>query len=223
MMIVQIYGSTVPEDARMLAELGVDHIGVAMGVSEHSFDMVPVAQAKLIFEAIPNSTRVGLVISSNPDEIIEMVCITQPTILHLACKPDAMDNHAVTALRKKLPGLPIMRAIPVTGPEALDHAREFEETSDYFLLDSFNPIMDGGVGATGMTHDWTISRKIIEQSKIPVILAGGLSPENVAESIRAVRPWGVDSLTHTNDPLNLSRKDRKRVEAFIQAAKNVEI
>jgi phosphoribosylanthranilate isomerase len=75
--------------------------------------------------------------------------------------------------------------------------------------------------ASGQTHDWTISRRIVEESAIPVILAGGLSPDNVAEAIRAVRPWGVDSLTHTNQPLPGGgfRKDRERVRRFVAAAR----
>ena len=53
-------------------------------------------------------------------------------------------------------------------------------------------------GARGETHDWAVSREIVERSRIPVILAGGLSAENVAEAIATVRPWGVDSFTHTD-------------------------
>jgi phosphoribosylanthranilate isomerase len=220
-MIIQIYGSTTPEDARMLVELGVENIGVAIGVSEHSFDIVPLEQAQLIFQAIPQKHRVALVITSDPDEIEHVARTVQPAILHLAGMPQAMDAEAVREIRRRLPGLPIMRAIPMTGPEAIGYAAQFQDVAEYLLLDSFSPMMDGGIGATGKLHDWSISRRIVEESRIPVILAGGLSPENVAEAIRVVRPYGVDSLTHTSDPANLKRKDRQRVEAFIQAARNV--
>lgn len=68
------------------------------------------------------------------------------------------------------------------------------------------------------------SRAIVESVQVPVILAGGLSPENVGDAIRAVRPWGVDSLTHTNRPLGGGgfQKDLDRVRAFIAAARSAD-
>jgi phosphoribosylanthranilate isomerase len=65
----------------------------------------------------------------------------------------------------------------------------------------------------------------VEQSKIPVILAGGLSPENVAEAIRQVHPWGVDSLTKTNEVLGEGkfRKDLERVRLFVERAKKFKV
>ncbi|NWG76280.1 MAG: phosphoribosylanthranilate isomerase, partial [Rubrivivax sp.] len=78
-----------------------------------------------------------------------------------------------------------------------------------------------GIGASGATHDWALSREIVRQVRVPVVLAGGLSPENVGAAIRAVRPWGVDSLTHTNQPLPGGgfRKDLERVRQFVLAAR----
>ena len=90
---------------------------------------------------------------------------------------------------------------------------------DVIFLDSKAPNVDV-IGATGSTHDWSISREIVKSISKPVILAGGLSPENVAIAIREVRPWGVDSNTHTNYP-GTWKKDPARVLKFVQAAKSV--
>ncbi len=113
-----------------------------------------------------------------------------------------------------------MQAVSVTGPESVAEARAYAEVADYLILDTQAPDIPG-VGASGITHDWSVSRRIVETVRVPVILAGGLSPENVADAIRAVRPWGVDSLTHTNRPLGDGgfRKDVERVAAFAAAAK----
>jgi hypothetical protein len=110
----------------------------------------------------------------------------------------------------------IMQAIPVGGLEAIDLVLEYQPMCDYFLLDTD---LSGfiGIGATGTTHDWNISAQIVRQANIPSILAGGLRPENVAEAIRVVKPWCVDSFTHTNIP-GTKRKDPKRVKAFVEAA-----
>ena len=78
-----------------------------------------------------------------------------------------------------------------------------------------------GVGATGVVHDWEISRQIVEQvgDRARVILAGGLTPENVQAAIKTVRPWGVDSNTATNRPGDPVLKDMARVQAFVAQAK----
>lgn len=113
-----------------------------------------------------------------------------------------------------------MQAISVTGPASIAEAVAYAAVADFLLLDTQSPDIPG-IGASGMTHDWSISRAIVEAVHVPVILAGGLSPDNVAEAIRAVRPWGVDSLTHTNRPLPGGgfRKDLDRVRAFVAAAR----
>ena len=73
-------------------------------------------------------------------------------------------------------------------------------------------------GARGETHDWTVSREIVEKSRIPVILAGGLTAENVGEAIATVRPWGVDSFTHTDMAGNRGKKDPARQAALLSEA-----
>jgi phosphoribosylanthranilate isomerase len=126
----------------------------------------------------------------------------------------------VAKIRLLLPDMPIMQAIPVTSQAALQIARDFEPVSDYFILDSYSDQI-GGIGAAGFTHDWSVSRAIVQQSSIPVILAGGLTADNVAEAIQAVKPWGVDSLTHTNLPLAGGgfKKDIEKVRRFVTNAK----
>jgi phosphoribosylanthranilate isomerase len=84
-------------------------------------------------------------------------------------------------------------------------------------LDSYQP-SDRQIGALGVTHDSTISRRIVELVRTPAILAGGLGPDNVAEAIRAVRPHGVDSKTKT-DQDGSHRKDLDRVRHFHEAAR----
>ena len=79
------------------------------------------------------------------------------------------------------------------------------------------------MGAAGITHDWSIDRRIVESVDIPVILAGGLGPDNVAEAIEAVHPAGVDSLTKTSVVENgvLVRKDIDKVREFCRIAKSL--
>jgi len=110
-----------------------------------------------------------------------------------------------------------MRSVPVTGPESVALAKSYDGIVDFLLLDSHRE-GDTQIGALGVTHDWSISRDIVESVKTPVILAGGLGPDNVADAIRAVRPAGVDSKTRT-DRGDSHTKDFTKVAAFHQAAK----
>jgi phosphoribosylanthranilate isomerase len=110
-----------------------------------------------------------------------------------------------------------MRSVPVVGPESIDIARAYEGIADYLLLDSYRAD-DKQIGALGITHDWSISRRIVEEMRTPVILAGGLGADNVAEAIRSVRPAGVDSKTKT-DKGDTHTKDLDKVRSFIVAAR----
>ena len=219
-MHIQIYTMQTPEEALAVIEAGVDYIGVtpsAIGLPGE----VDIPTARAIIDATEGrAVRVALSVESDPDAIVEMTKAVGPDVLHLCGEVGALAPSDVAALRRRLPGVRIMQAISVAGPEALETSRDYQHAVDYLILDTKAPDILG-VGASGRTHDWAISRRIVEQSTVPVILAGGLSPENVAEAIRAVRPWGVDSLTHTNRllPTGGFRKDLSRVARFVAATR----
>ena len=223
-MIVQIYTMQTPEEAVAVARLGVDHIGVSPAHHDLPGE-VDYETARAIFRALPpNVTKVALTVDEDLSAIVEMVQATEPDIVHLCGLMGAVPPEAVRELRGMLPqGVRIMQAISVAGPEAIEDAQRYADVADMLILDTQAPDIPG-VGASGKTHDWNISRAIVQAVKIPVILAGGLSPENVADAIRVVRPWGVDSLTHTNEPLpdGRFRKDLERVRQFVQAVREVE-
>ncbi|MEJ7650155.1 MAG: hypothetical protein WKF57_14160 [Nakamurella sp.] len=144
----------------------------------------------------------------------------RPDVLHLCGDIVAVPPEAVRRLRERIGAVRIMQAILITGPAAIDQADQFAQVADMLILDSDSAEI-GGFGATGAVHDWSLSRQIVERVEVPVILAVGLSPENVVASIDAVRPWGVDSLTHTNVALPGGgfRKDLDLVAAFVRAAR----
>lgn len=96
-------------------------------------------------------------------------------------------------LRRELPGVRLVQVIHVEGPAALDQARAVEGFVDALLLDSGRPKATvKELGGTGRTHDWSISARIREVISLPVFLAGGLTPDNVAEAVKTVEPFGVD-------------------------------
>ena len=217
-MKVQIYTLQSVEEALEVISVGVDNIGItpaSIGLPGE----ISNETAKDICEKVEGGTKVALSVSSNIDEIMEMVMFVGPDVLHLCGEPGELNTNGVKSLRERLQKynkeLPIMQAISVDDMSAIDFAKEYEHISDYFILDTSTTAVQG-VGASGNVHDWNVSKAIVESVDIPVILAGGLSSENVQEAISTVHPWGVDSLTHTNKFLNDGSfiKDIEKVREF---------
>jgi phosphoribosylanthranilate isomerase len=106
---------------------------------------------------------------------------------------DRLERGTYADLRAALPGIRLVQVIHVTGEESVDEAQSIAPQVDALLLDSGNQALAvKELGGTGRTHDWTISRRIREAVTKPIFLAGGLKPDNVAEAIREVRPFGLD-------------------------------
>jgi phosphoribosylanthranilate isomerase len=129
------------------------------------------------------------------------------------CDRLAPGSHQV--LRGALPGISLVQAIHVTGPESVAEGVEVARFVDAILLDSGNqalPVKE--LGGTGRTHDWSVSLRIREAVAVPVFLAGGLNSTNVAEAIRQVGPFGVDvcSGVRTN-----GRLDKTKLAAFCKS------
>jgi phosphoribosylanthranilate isomerase len=216
-MIVQIYEISGVKEARAVAEAGVDHVGVVVGKGLFGNE-VGFKKAGRIFASLPKETKgVALSLSYDLDEISEVVEQVGLDILHLCALPREISPHDIIFLKRRFHGLKVMRTIPIIGQESISLARQYEGVVDYLLLDSHKE-GDFQVGATGKTHNWEISRGIVRSVKIPVILAGGLGPDNVEEAIKKVRPYGVDSKTKT-DKGGGKGKDLTKVREFVKKAK----
>lgn len=215
--IVQVYSLTDPDDVRALVDLGVDHLGFAIdevGVPAG----VSTARGRALFDLVPDGVeRVSLTVRTDVDAILAKVEALPPDILHLCPATEALSVDDQRTLREALPAdVELMKAIEVDGPEAVEAAERFAPASDYLILDTATPSVPG-VGASGTTHDWSISRTIVDAVDVPVILAGGLGPDNVAEAVRTVRPAGVDTYTRTSS--TAERKDPERVASFAARAR----
>ena len=126
----------------------------------------------------------------NSREIIEQHRKCGTSTIQL-CDRVAAESHI--QLKASLPGIKIVQVIHVAGEESVNEAVEISSRVDAILLDSGNQLVQiKELGGTGRTHDWGISKKIVDAVNCPVFLAGGLNPENVAEAIAKVQPFGVD-------------------------------
>lgn len=224
-----------------MIEAGVAHIGSVILSREQCHDPV-------LRETVATVRRLGAVSSliplfAEPDAVFDVLHRYGPHIVHFCDNLNSSNDAAVSAayglqkdVKRRFPEVRIMRSIPIgqdgqaDGQSVLDLAARLEPLSDYFLTDTLiagasgttdaaQPV-DGFVGITGLTCDWSVAAQLVTSSRIPVILAGGISPENVARAIRQVRPFGVDSCTCTNAvddtgrPVRF-RKDLDRVNMLI--------
>jgi phosphoribosylanthranilate isomerase len=216
-MLTQIYEVSTPEEARSISEIGVNHIGILVGRGEFPRELPIEAAARVAAEIVPPSNFSALFLTADLSLIEQWARQLQPAIVHLGAATELLSPEDTATLKGKLPGVLIMRSIPVVGEVSIEIAHSYEGIADFLLLDSHRE-SDRQIGALGVTHDWTISRRIVELVRTPVILAGGLGPDNVAEAIRVVRPAGVDSKTRT-DQDGSHRKHLDRVRRFHEAAK----
>ncbi|MHA2033024.1 MAG: phosphoribosylanthranilate isomerase [Candidatus Kariarchaeaceae archaeon] len=113
-------------------------------------------------------------------------------------------NHQ--ELIEALPGISIVQVLHVNDEEAIDKAKQLENEVSAILLDSGNQKLDvKELGGTGRTHDWSISKRIVETISTPVFLAGGLNPDNISLAIKEVEPYGLDMCSGVRSNGNLDK------------------
>ena len=168
--------------------------------------------AELAARVPPGVSTFLLTSLTDPDAIVAQQRRCGCDTLQLCDRLSAADR---AALREELPGVRLVQVVHVDGPASLEEAAAAEQGADALLLDSGRPSAEvRELGGTGRTHDWEVSRRIREEAGVPVFLAGGLRPDNVAEAVRRVRPFGVDvcSGLRTDGAL-----DEDRLRAFATA------
>ena len=217
-MLIQIYEISTEDEAAVLSAAGVDHIGVLVGDGAFPREQSIVAARKIFAGVQPPARRCALSLSPDLNHIRGIVDALEPDILHLGCAPVLLGPAQVSTLRQGHPAVAIMRSIPVTDAASIDLARSYDRVADFLMLDSYSA-GDKQIGALGVIHDWELDRRIVESVGIPVIIAGGLGPENVCKAIAASRPAGVDSKTLTDRSDGSHTKDLARVRAFVEAVR----
>ncbi len=215
-MFAQIYSIQSEEEALACISAGADRIGVLVGEPGGRYPCAVTAEnCRRIFAAIGDrAVKVLISVKETEEEIIAETIRLKPDILHL-CAEYRGSPEFRRKLKEAAPDVLLMEAVGVVDESAVEDAVYRASYADLLILDSVSKTVPG-IGAAGITHDWAIDRKIKESVPVPVVLAGGLGPENVTEAIAAVHPDGVDSLTRTSVKENgiLVRKDIDKVKEF---------
>jgi phosphoribosylanthranilate isomerase len=201
---LKICGVTLADDAMRLVELGVDALGANFWPQSKRY-LAP-ERAGFLKELEGLILRVGVFV--NPDLKLPARLIREGLIDVVQLHGDETPDEV--ALLKEA-GIPVIKALGVRAVSDLQRAHEFG--ADAILLDAHAP---GVYGGTGETIDWSLARRFVEENpELPMILAGGITPDNAAAAIHAVRPAALDVASGAEQSPGL--KDFDKVEALLAA------
>ncbi|OHB40872.1 MAG: N-(5'-phosphoribosyl)anthranilate isomerase [Planctomycetes bacterium GWB2_41_19] len=213
--LIQVAGIIDSAEARMLVESGVTHLGFPLRLTVHKEDISEEETGKIIRSLKPPHYGVVITYLKKAEDILNFCHQLGARIvqLHGDVSPDEL-----ATLRKVDSGLYIIKSLIVKDNNLSELEAQLSDYcphADAFITDTYDP-ETGACGATGKTHNWDISRRLVSISPKPVILAGGLHPDNVREAIQYVRPAGVD--VHTGVESSNGRKDTHLVRKFVAEA-----
>lgn len=211
---VQIAGVSNLDEALAAADAGADALGFTLRLPTGVHDGLTEEKARAIISRLP--PFVGAVVITYVRAAHEAVGLCRFLGAGALQLHGEFPTNDLPLVRAALRHLKLIRAVHVTGPDAIAEARARSRHADALILDTYDA-ESGRHGATGKTHDWAVSAEIVRAVRIPVILAGGLTPENVDEAIRTVRPWGVD--VHTGVENDDGTRNHQKLRAFIERAK----
>jgi len=203
---VKICGVTNSEDRDAVVAAGADALGVIHGVPvETPREVGEETASELVAGVPPLVTSVLVTMPTTVQEATKRVDDIEPNVVQIH---DGLSPAELGALGRRVS----QQIIAVVDAEA-DDVADYADHADALLVDSVDA--EGG-GGTGETHDWTRTRDIVASLDVPVVLAGGLTPENVAGAVRTVEPFGVDTASGVEQAGG--RKDHDAVERFVTNA-----
>lgn len=212
-MKVKICGIKTERDLSMAVNAGADAVGFITEVPVDSPRKISLSVASKLIARVPIFvTSVLVIMPKNADEAVNMI---------YAARPTAVQIHNALALTELIKiretGVRVIKTIPVSDHAdtemLIDLIKDLSGIADAVLLDT---AINGKTGGTGVSHNWEVSSKVVLSAGMPVILAGGLTPSNVGEAVKYVRPYAVDTASgvETN-----GKKDETKILDFINNAR----
>lgn len=199
------------ETARAVLARGADMLGFHIEL-KHARNPITIEKAADIISQLPKDSTPVLVTSvTDPEELIGLVKKTGVKAVQTHADVDGMHK-----IKSVLPNIKLFKVVNVYDESAIEEAKSYEGAADGLVLDS-GIKENGQKGGTGKTHDWNISKRIVESIKLPIILAGGLNPDNVADAVEKVRPYGVDVNSGVSNADGT--KDLEKVKLFVNWAR----
>ena len=201
---VKICGLTEREDLDSVAASGADAVGFTVDVPvETPREIDPRRAVELARATPPFVTTVLVTMPDDPEDAVELAARVQPDVVQVH---GGLTPGDLAYLSAKIHG----DVIKAVSPE---DAEQYDTVADALLVDSLD---EAGAGGTGDAHDWTRTAELTRRLSSPIVLAGGLTPANVAEAVETVRPFAVDVASGVES--RPGRKDPDAVESFVRRA-----
>lgn len=209
-MKAKICGINSLSEMKIALDSGADAIGFLVGITHLAEDKIDIPTACELSKRVP--PFVSSVAVTHLQTAMDIISLLKQLKVDTVQLHNDIDLTEIVKIRNALPYLKIIKSVSITGKESVLIARKYVGYADGIILDSRTKERLGG---TGITHDWSISRTIVEESPIPVILAGGLTPDNLREAIETVHPYAVDVNSGVETK---QKKDLEKVKQFVQIA-----
>ncbi|MBE0517353.1 MAG: phosphoribosylanthranilate isomerase [Methanophagales archaeon] len=207
---VKICGVTNKGDAHHVVESGADMLGMVVDVPVETPRKISRAEAEEIAQEIGDAIDIVVVLCPvSLEEVEKVVRRIEPFGVQLH---GFESNAFLKSVREALPAVKLIKTVHVDEHGTIHGVMPEEDYVDFLLLDTFS----AQIGGTGKLHSWAKSREIVADSMIPVILSGGLTPENVAAAIKEVNPYGVDVASGVES--SAGRKSKEKVFQFVRNA-----
>ena len=201
------------EEARIAVECGASAVGLVSAMPSGPGPIAEELIAEIAARVAPGVATFLLTCRQDAASLVEQQRRCRVNTIQLC---DRVGTDVYTELRAQLPGVSLVQVVHVRGEESFDEALSVAPFVDALLLDSGNPALAvKELGGTGRIHDWRVSRRIRDSAGVPVFLAGGLKPENVAEAFETVRPFGLDVCSGVRTNGRLDAEKLKRFFAHI--------
>ena len=205
MVKVKVCGITNVEDALSAVYFGADALGFVFYGKSRRF--VDVNTAKVISDVVPPFVqKVGVFVNEDPSYVVDIMREVDLDIAQLHGSETVEDCNCIG--RKN-----VIKAFRIKDSNSIDSIEPYIGNVSAILLDTYSE----SFGGTGKTFNWEIARSARERFNVPLILSGGLNPENVAKAIKVVRPYAVD--VSSGVEASRGKKDMKKLKAFIEKAK----
>jgi len=208
----KICGCTDERDVRAAVESGADAVGVISDVPVDTPRAVPPDRAAELLDSVPPFvTGVLVTMPPTPERAVDLAATVDPGAVQIHGE---LPRGDVAYLASKLDAR-VLRSVDAAN---VDAASAIDDVVDGLIVDSLD---ETGAGGTGRTHDWDRTRAAVTDLSVPVILAGGLTPDNVAEAVATVDPFAVDvagGVERSNPDDGPGRKDPAAVERFVRQA-----